>query len=81
MFNWIVALSTVKSFKLLPNAIPLMVEFASVPFGMFAKFTVIVSLPTLPDIVNPVPADPVIKLKLEVGELAKSSTPLIDAVA
>jgi hypothetical protein len=61
-----------------PNVID---ELAKVLFGMFAKSKVIVSFEILPDIVNPVPAEPVTMLNEDVSELANNSTPLIDAVA
>ena len=78
--NCKVALSTVKSFKLLPNEIPLIVELASDAFGIADNPKVKVSVPVLADIVRPW-LDEEAKVKFPFALSAINAVPLNDAVA
>jgi hypothetical protein len=71
---------SLKASKLVPNALPLIVELARLEFGIADKPKVKVSLPELPDIVKPCPEEEA-KFKLPDGELANKLVPAIDAVA
>ena len=70
----------VKLSKLVPNALPLIVELAKLVFGIADNPNVNVSVPAFPEIVKPCP-DEEAKFKLPDGESANKLVPDIDAVA